>query len=232
MPNNIPSRRAATSTSLTGVLDVATRKSAEALDVMLPVKVMSYDRATNRAVVEHQIQQVTTDGTAIDRGIIASVPALILGDTKYFISFEIPTGTLGWIKAADRDITNFLAMYEKSTPSDNRIHDFNSGLFIPDRMHDYTIASDDSFVIQNQDGSRKVSMSDSETVLKSGDGEIIINNIGITFKIGSKTILTMDSGGISCGVPLTDSNSVVLDNHVHIGHGSGNETGRPLNETL
>jgi len=198
---NPSSRSPSNDDSLIGAFRVAQRKGLERVDDMLPVRVIDYDRASNRARVEHQIQMVTTDGDLVDRSQVASVPALSLGGGGFTINFHLPEGSLGWIKANDRDISLFLQSYSKRPPNDRRIHDFSSGLFIPDVMTGYTIADEDSqaCVLQSLDGSVRISL----------------NNERIKFVVGGQDVLTMTDKDATFGVPIIDMNGVIHDNHNH-----------------
>lgn len=139
------------------------------VDDMLPVKVVSYDRANNRATVEHQILQVETNGDEIKRGTIISIPVLFLGGGGFSISFGLNTGDKGWIKASDRDLANFLESYDEQPPETKRIHAFENGIFIPDVMESLTtLAEEDleAYLVSNDDGTQKISMSADRIKLK------------------------------------------------------------------
>lgn len=200
MPNP-PSRNPANDDGLLGALRIALQKHQQSVDGRLPVRVVSHDRATNRVSVEHQIQIRTTDGQFINRSRVASVPALVLGAGGFFINFDIQPGNLGWIQACDRDISLFLQGYQKSPPNDGRLHDFSSGVFIPDVMTGYTINADDdgAMVIQNTAGTVRLSLSDSR----------------IKAVVGGVDVLTLTNTAATFGVPIIDSNGVNHNTHSH-----------------
>lgn len=199
--NNVPSRNPADDDSLPGTLRLVLRKYSLSHDDFLPVRVIAHSRSTNRVQVEHLIQQVTTGEELVDRGQIASVPVMRFGDNNFMISFRIAPGSLGWIKAADRDISLFLRGYSKSPPNDGRVHDFSSGVFMPDAQTGFTIAGDDSdaMVIQNTDSSTKISLSNSRVKIRSGGVDA----------------LTITGSSATFGVPIIDSNGVNHDTHGH-----------------
>ena len=60
MANQTPSIRPADEGTLAGVIKTAVNKAMQAFDGMLPVEVVAYDRATNRATVRHLVQMVGT----------------------------------------------------------------------------------------------------------------------------------------------------------------------------
>jgi len=177
-----PSLNPAESTGeMTGAMRQVLRKFLmSSVDDMLPVRVIAYDRSANRATVQPQILVVATDGSAADRNQYASIPVLNLGGGGFILSFNILPGDLGWIKAADRDIAEFLKTFAEAEPPTGRIHDFSNGIFIPDVMTGYSINSDDegAAVLQSTDGSVRVSLFPDKlkltapNVIIDGDAEI------------------------------------------------------------
>lgn len=161
MTNAPPSINPADLFSMTGMVKLALRKGLQYTDDMLPAKVLAYDRTTNRAQVQILIAMVTTDNKIVDRNQIASVPVLQLGGGGFVISFPLAEGSLGWIKANDRDISLFKKNYQNARPNTGRFHSFEDGVFIPDTMlSGVTIASEDASnaVFQNSAGTVKVSL--------------------------------------------------------------------------
>src|SRR4051794_9047919 len=97
-----PSHNPADNDSMAGMLRLALTKFLQNTDDMLPPRVISSDRATNRASVQPLIAMVTTDNVQISRSQLASVPVLQLGGGDCLLSFPLNSGDLGWIKANDR----------------------------------------------------------------------------------------------------------------------------------
>src|SRR5882762_5669644 len=156
-----PSRNLALDGTLIGLLTLFKDKLLQNMDDMLPAQVIAYDRTTNRVQVQPLIVMVTTAGTQVARGQIASLPVLQIGGGRFVISVPLNTGDLGWIKANDRDITFFLQTYAQSAPNTARKHKFSDALFIPDScMKGVTINAEDTnnLVIQNLDGTVRVSI--------------------------------------------------------------------------
>lgn len=158
--NANPSLNPANKDTLLGVLNVAINKAIQQMDNVLPATVIAYDRNTNRAQVQPQIKIVNTNNQSISRAQIASVPVFQYGGSGYLLSFPLKSGSLGWIIACDRDISDFLQNYSQSTPNTYRKKSFSDSFFIPDIMTGYTISSDDdeNAVLQNLDGSVKISL--------------------------------------------------------------------------
>ena len=157
------SRNPADDDTLSGTMRVVLKKFLQNVDDMLPARVISHDRATNRVQVQPLISVVSTSGNSMPRGGVASVPVLNIGGGGFFVNFNLPANSLGWIKASDRDISLFLQSYSESRPNTRRLHKFSDGLFIPDVMTGYTIDGEDAqaMVIQNLSGSVKIALDDS-----------------------------------------------------------------------
>jgi hypothetical protein len=156
-----PSQNLANAGSLNGAISFAFKKMLAGTDDMLPAKVLSYSRTTNRARLQIMVPLVTTGSQVLQRAIVASVPVLQLGGGGFVVSFPIAAGNLGWIKACDRDISQFKSTYSNSSgPPTQRLHSFSDAMFIPDTMlQGVTIAGEDAdnLVIQNLAGTVKVS---------------------------------------------------------------------------
>lgn len=162
MNNSQPSRNPANSSGdiSGGMREIFTKFLQSSIDDMLPAKIVAYDRDTNRATIKPMIAMITTNGDNISRNQLASIPVLNIGGGGSILSFNLSPGDLGWIKANDRDIADFLKRYSESVPGTKRTHDFNNGLFIPDVMTGYTIAEEDkeNAVLQTLDGTVRVSL--------------------------------------------------------------------------
>lgn len=211
--------------TLAGTLQFCFKKFMQNINGMLPAKVIAYDRTTNRVQVQLLISIVTTDGQIIPRSQIASLPVLLLGGGGFFLSFNLNTGDLGWIIANDRDISLFLQNYEQSAPNTARIKNFADGLFIPDAMTGYQIASEDSssVVLQNLDGTIKISLQSDRIKLTAPLVEItgglqvdgVVTGEGISALTINSPVVATDgltvSGGGSNALTVTGNERVVGD---------------------
>lgn len=155
-----PSRDPANDDSLLGMARQVLDKFLNQIDDMLPARVVSYDRATNRAAVIPMVKLLTTDNRQIGRAQVASVPVMQFGGDGVALSFNLKAGDLGWIKANDRDISLMLQGYRDSAPNTLRKHSFQDAVFIPDVMRGLTIAGEDAThaVLQTLDGSVRVAI--------------------------------------------------------------------------
>lgn len=214
MVNQAPSTRPADESSLSGVMKTAITKAMQSMNVMLPVEVVSYDRATNRATVRHLVQMVGSDGEAVSRGNVASVRVQQPGNGAFNISLPIKPGDQGWLMAADRDISTFQQGLTESQPNTARMHSFQDGMFMPDAMGngDAPSGQGDRVVIGSNDGGAFMSF----------DGSGFYFNIG-----GTEWSLTA-AGFSQTGGTVTHNGKNIGDTHVHVGvtPGPGN-TGVP-----
>lgn len=216
-PHATPSRDPANEGSLLGMARQILSKFLQDIDDMLPARVVSYDRATNRAVVVPMVKVLTTDGRQIDRAQIASVPVLQMGGGGFVLAFNLQPGDLGYIKANDRDTSLVMQAYRDNAPNTLRMHSFSDGVFIPHVMTGYTIAGEDAdhAVLQSLDGSVKVSLGTDSLKLAAGALSIVIGPSNITL---NGPVVMPDGatiGGIAFGT------------HVHHKNGAANHTSGP-----
>lgn len=203
MANQKPSVTPADESSLSGVLKTAINKAMQSMNVMLPVEVVSYDRATNRATVRHLVQMVGSDGEVVSRGNIASIRVQQPGNGAFSISLPIQPGDKGWLMAADRDISNFQQGLSESQPNTARTHSFQDGMFMPDAMGngDAPAGQGDRVVIGSNDGGAFLSF----------DGSGFYFNVG-----GTEWALTA-AGFAQTGGTVTHNGVNIGDTHVHGG---------------
>lgn len=201
MSTAIPSIDPADEDSLIGAFRHILGKFLQGVDDMLPAQVISYDRTTNRAVVQPLVMLLTTDNKTVQRPAVASVPVIQYGGGGFVVSAPIKAGNLGWIKANDRDISLFLQSFNNSSPNTVRKHSFSDAVFIPDVMTGYTIDGEDTnnLVIQSLDGSTKISVGDALMKFKVGDTIMEISPSGI-----STTSASFTHNGVNIG-----------DTHIH-----------------
>ncbi len=184
--NNTPNINPANNGTLVGTIQFAYEQMLKNTDGMLPAKVLSYNRKTNRARVQLLITLVTTGGEQVQRPSISSIPVLIIGGGGFTLSFPLNVGDLGWVMANDRDISLFLQTYAQAQPNTGRIKNFSDGIFIPDVMRSYNVTETNKgyVTLQSTDGKAYVSMG-----VNSGGGTEI-NIAGDRINIGLNSPLT------------------------------------------
>lgn len=160
MTNAYPSADPADDDSLLGTLRTILRKHLQTVDDMLPARVVAFNRTTNRVQVQILIKQLTTTGELVSRQQVASIPVFQIGGGDFILNFPLNPGDLGWIKAADRDISLFLQSYEETGPNSLTLHSFDNSVFFPDVMRGFTIDAEDAsnVVLQTLDGSCRVAI--------------------------------------------------------------------------
>lgn len=195
-PHAIPSRDPANDESLLGMARQVLDKFLQQIDDMLPARVVSYDRATNRAKVIPMVKLLTTDGRQIARAAIASVPVLLLGGDGVALSFNLKAGDLGWIKANDRDISLILQAYRDNAPNTLRKHTFQDALFIPDVMHGLTVPSEDAThaTLQTLDGAVRVAIWPDRVKITAGGKTVEVGPANITLTNGASSATLTPSG--------------------------------------
>lgn len=195
-------------------------------ECMTPARVIHFDRARNVATVQPLITWVDLSDRAKERGQYAEIPVISIGGGGFHISFPLVRGDIGWIHAADRDMSQFLKSLQMAKPNTGRCHKFEDGMFIPDVFRQYTISGEDSgaMVIQSTSSATRISIRQ--------------DNIKIT----TPSLVTIDSplskftgnveiaGDVIMAKTLTVATEITLkgipeSTHVHITGAPGQPTG-------
>ena len=195
-----------------GVMADVLQNFLRGVDDMIPAKVVSYDDATNRAVIKPLVMLGTTDGQKISRAQLSNIPVFRFGGGGFFIRFPVKPGDFGWLKATDRDMSLIMQRGGlEDWPNTLRQHSFSDGMFFPDTLKSWVIdgANADALVIQSLDGSVCVSLHSGKVKIEAADIEMV-GNMSVTG--------TMTNNGVNIG-----------STHVHSGVDSGpSNTGGPL----
>ena len=195
-----------------GVMTDVLQNFLRGVDDMIPAKVVSYDDATNRAVIKPLVMLGTTDGQKISRAQLSNIPVFRFGGGGFFIRFPVKPGDFGWLKATDRDMSLIMQRGGlEDWPNTLRQHSFSDGMFFPDTLKSWVIdgANADALVIQSLDGSVCVSLHSGKVKIEAADIEVV-GNMSVTG--------TMTNNGVNIG-----------STHVHSGVDAGpSNTGGPL----
>lgn len=181
--NSYPSIDPALNDTLAGAVSFAISKSLQAIDDMLPAKVVAFKPGAPAYVqVQPMIKILTTTNTQISRAQLAEIPVLTMGGNGFVMYFSLKPGDLGYIKANDRDISLYLQYLAESPPNTDRMHSFSDAVFIPAVLTQYTINPEDTgnMILQSLDGTVKISL---------GTGKIKI--AAPTVEIDGLTTVTM-----------------------------------------
>lgn len=182
-PHAQPSSDPANDGSLLGMANEILKKHLQSVDDMLPARIISYDRTTNRAQVQPLVKILTTDNRQVGRAQIASIPVMQFGGGGFVLNFNLKPGNLGWIKASDRDISLFLQTFKENAPNTLRLHSFQDAVFIPDVMTGYTINGEDAenAVLQTMNGAVRVAVWADRVKLTAGGLSLTIGPGAFTF---------------------------------------------------
>ena len=201
-----------------GVMTDVLQNFLRGVDDMIPAKVVSYDDATNRAVIKPLVMLGTTDGQKISRAQLSNIPIFRFGGGGFFIRFPIKPGDFGWLKATDRDMSLIMQRGGlEDWPNTLRQHSFSDGMFFPDTLKSWAIdgANADALVIQSLDGSVCVSLHSGKVKIEATDIEMV-GNVQVTGNVAVTG--TMTNNGVNIG-----------STHVHSGVDAGpSNTGGPL----
>ena len=168
--------------TLTGTFAEVLKNFSINLENCIPAIVKSYDRTKNVAVVKPAINMISTSGEIIERSEI-EIEVLSLCGGGVVLSFPLNEGDTGWIVSCDRDTTLFKQSMSLSIPNTYRRHKYAFGFFIPDKIKNTNISSEDvdSFVIQTIDGQTKITVGSSGVKIKSSSNvDVEAVNVNIT----------------------------------------------------
>lgn len=213
-----PDRNIPNSGSLAGgIRDALSKWLRNDVDDMLPAQVVSYNRATNRAVIRPLVMVGTTDGSKVSRASIPNIKVFRFGGGGYFMSFPLQPGDFGWLKANDRDIS--LVMQSKGGedwPNTARLHSFSDAMFFPDTIKDWIIGGGNlsGAVLQSTDGTRSIALND-QSIDIAAPLVTISGNVAIT------------------GASVTHNGTEIGGTHTHTGSPSApdgpvSNTGAPV----
>lgn len=229
MTYQTPSNRPADETTLAGLLKLAARKAQQGMESMLPVEVVSYDRATNRATVRHLVKMQGADGQLVDRANVSSVRVYQFGNAKFSMSLPIKQGDKGWLKASDRDISLFQQDLKDAAPNTTRMHSFQDGMFMPDAMSfgDAPAGQGDRVVIGNAAGGTFFSFDDDGFYFKVGGVSAELKGNGLILTSGGVRYELTEGGFRQFGGSMAHNDINVGDSHTHGGveTGGGSTTG-------
>ncbi len=162
---------------LTGLFNIFEKYIQKTIEKCLPVKVIAISEDGKYVDVQPQILVVLSDKKNKPRPVVKGIPIFTYGAGNFFMSFKIEVGDTGWIISNDRDISTFLQTKQLEPPPTARFHDFSNGFFLPDVIDDYTIdpADRDSLVIQNKEGTVKLTLNDNQITIVAPT--VVINDV-------------------------------------------------------
>jgi len=197
---NNPDIDPANNYTLVGVTEFAFKKMQQAINGMLPAKVIEYDRTTNRVSVQLSIDLRTTSGGSVSRAQLSSIPVFCLGGGSFSVSFPLEAGDTGWVLASDRDISEFLKNYDQAAPPTTRMYNFADGVFYPDVMQTYNItdAKKDYAIIQSEDGNITIELG-VNTVTGAKEINVLADRVNIALNNTATGFVTVNGNLIVSG---------------------------------
>lgn len=183
LQNQKPNSDSANEGSLSGGLNAMLRSFfLNEFEGMLPATVVSYNDATNRAVIKPVVMVGTTDGGKVSRAQVPNIPVFRFGGGGFFMRFPIKPGDLGWLKANDRDVSLiFQRGGGEDWPNTERMHKFSDAMFFPDTFKEWVVSGEnaDKAVWQSLDGTVCIALGDDAIKQSVGGVSIEITAAGI-----------------------------------------------------
>lgn len=201
MINSIPNQDPADDGSMASVMNAYLRSFIrENLDDMLPAVVVSYNDATNKAVIKPLIMVGTTDGQKLSRSQLQNIPVFRFGGGGFFMRFPIKAGDFGWLKASDRDMSLMMQRGGlEDWPNTERLHSFSDAMFFPDTLKGWSIdgGNSDAAVFQSMDGSVCVALHNGKITFTAPEATFDIPIVTFTGDINTVGLLT--NNGVNVG---------------------------------
>jgi hypothetical protein len=180
---NTPNTDSANTDSLAGGLDDhLSNWVRDNLDDQLPAIVVSYDEATNRAVIRPLVMVGTTDGSKKARATVSNIQVFRFGGGGFFMRQPLKAGDFGWLKACDRDISLVLQRGgQQDWPNTKRRHNFSDAMFYPDTIKGWVVAGADAdaMTLQSLDGNSVVSIAQDAIELRVGSQVLRLDASGL-----------------------------------------------------
>lgn len=216
-----PSYNPADIQSKSGFYEFLIKKILQKIEKVAPAEIISYDRVKNRATVQILNQAITSEGEKLTRKPLDNIPILMLSGGGFSLSFPIKEGDIGWIVAADRDISVFKQVLKLFAPATYQLHRYKNSFFIPDKVNGFEISEDDTdaVLLTSTDGLTKISIKPGQITLTAPQ-TVLNGNLQVNGTIEASDTITSNIDVIADGISLKS--------HTHSGvePGEGN-TGVP-----
>ena len=198
------------------------RRFIARLQSMLPCQVTSVRTGGNGAIaapgtVDVQLLVSQIDGAsppnATPRGTVTNVPWFRLASGQSAIIIDPQVNDLGFIIAADRDISTFKKTFKQAAPNTSRQYSYSDGYYVPMGMN----VTPNQYIVFTSTGIR---------IVDSNGNMINMTSSGISITPAGGT-LTVD-GSIKATGDIV-AGSISLMSHLHTGVTTGtSDTGPPV----
>jgi phage baseplate assembly protein gpV len=192
-------------------LESAVRSVMSEMNTVAPGRVVSYDPATNRAVVQPVLPKRLADGTELPAPTIAEVPVIWPTSGASVFTMPIRAGDQVWLEFSQRSLDGWLAGND-AAPDDPRQFDMTDCIARPGGGRDVTGADPEAVVIRH--GATTLRL------LASGVAELT-GNLLVTGDI-------VVTGEITSTGPIVGA-GIGLSTHTHGETGTGGGTTMPPN---
>lgn len=166
------------------------------VNTMVPGTLVSYDPATNRAVVKPSIPKRLADGSELAAPQIVSVPVKWAGGAGGALTFPLKPGDPVELRFSQRSLDNWLSNVDRSA-DDPRSHDLTDAVCDPG-LGPVGISGDQTGVVLRY-GSVSIKLTENEIILTTAGGT-----------------LTLAADGIATASQDVKAQTVSLKDHVHI----------------
>lgn len=166
-------------------------------ECVLPAVVLSYDRVSNIVTIQGAINHIDTDGNSIER-VAMKVPCFNPCGNGIGLNFPLKQGDTGWVIASDRDTDLFFKTLKREDPNTGKIHAFDFGYFVPDKISGFQINAEDedALVIQTLDNSSRISIKDGRIKITKDDVSATFNGVAIDLVTPTAKINITDDGTV------------------------------------
>ena len=231
---SIPSYNPAEIQNTAGMLDFFQKILFMKLEKVAPAQIISYDRQTNRAIVQVLNYSITSTGEKISRKPLNDIPVQIFGGGDFCLSFPIKQGDIGFIIASDGDISVFKKLLQIFAPATYQKHRYKDGVFFPLILNGFTFSVEDetSVLLTSVEGNTKISLKPDyitltakNTVINTTTAEINATDATITAKstINGNLIVNgnITSSGTITGASIIDTSGAtgIFENQVTVSNG-------------
>lgn len=205
------------SNALIQAMQIATETSLSEVNTMMPGKIISYDPARNRAIVQPIQPKAMADGTSLEPPTIAEVPiawGMGSGGTAG-LTAPIKPGDGVMLQFSQRSLEGWLSG-NNMAPDDPRRFDLTDAVAVPGLAASGVVAN--ATDVELRFGPVKLRLRpDGGAVLETVGGNLTITADGVAAFTGPRVTVSGDvvvTGDVTAG-------TISLRNHVHLGVQSG-----------
>lgn len=215
---SIPSINPAEVKDLAGLLNFFEKTLFLHLEKVTPAQIISYDRETNRAIVQVLNYSITSDGQKIPRKPEYDIPVTVLGAGGFAFSFPVKEGDIGFLIASDSDISVFKKLLQLFAPAVYQRHKYKNSVFMPLIINGFTISEDDAgaVLLTSIDGNTKISLKEGSAVITAENTVINASNVEINADTAVIAAESTINGNLTVNGDITSSGTItgasIVDN--------------------